>query len=234
MNIQIIIHESFEGPGAIQYWIDKHKYSCSYTRLYEGDKLPNSSEVFDMLVIMGGPQSPGTSKEECHYFDSMAEQYLIKDAVEKGKIVLGICLGAQLISNALGGITVASTQKEIGLHPVTLTDSGRDDRLFTDFPETFDCGHWHSDMPGLTEEATIIAQSDGCPRQIIRFAQKVYAFQCHFEFTPNAINDMIANCADELEKEKDKPFVQSAEQLIINDYGISNKLLFSFLDRLVE
>lgn len=234
MNIHIIIHEAFEGPGAIQYWIDKHHYTCSSTHLYAGDKLPKNSADFDMLIIMGGPQSPDMSKDECPYFDSEAEQFLIKDAVASDKIVLGICLGAQMISNALGGITVASPEKEIGLFPVTLTKLGRDDKLFANFPMTFDCGHWHGDMPGLTEEATIIAQSEGCPRQIIRFAPKVYAFQCHFEFTSEAINDMITNCADELEAERGKPLVQSAEQLRANDYSAANALLFRFLNELVK
>ncbi|MCU4158090.1 gamma-glutamyl-gamma-aminobutyrate hydrolase family protein [Carboxylicivirga sp. A043] len=234
MIIHFIIHEAFEGPGAIQNWVETNKHTCTYTRVYNGDKLPNSSNGFEMLVVMGGPQSPATTMEECAYFDSRAEQQLIRQAVEAGKKVLGVCLGAQLLSNAMGGTTVASPKKEIGLYAVTLTEAGQKDELFDCFPETFACGHWHGDMPGLTDESVVIAQSEGCPRQIIRFAPKVYAFQCHFEFTPDAIEAMITNCSDELELEKGKPFVQTAEQLQANDYSDTNQLLYRFLDGLVK
>ncbi|MCG8582359.1 MAG: gamma-glutamyl-gamma-aminobutyrate hydrolase family protein [Bacteroidales bacterium] len=234
MRIHFIIHEAFEGPGAVRHWAEKHQYTCTYTHLFAGDKLPVHCHDFDMLVIMGGPQSPDMSQEECPYFNSEAEQQFIRLAVDSEKTVLGICLGAQMISNAMGGRTTASPNKEIGLYPVTLTEAGKKDALFADFPEVFDCGHWHGDMPGLTDAAVVIAQSEACPRQIIRFAPKVYAFQCHFEFTPDDIEAMITNCADELESEKEKPFVQSAAQLRANDYSNTNDSLYKILDGLVE
>jgi GMP synthase (glutamine-hydrolysing) len=139
-----------------------------------------------------------------------------------------------MISNALGGTTVASPQKEIGLYPVSLTEAGKKDALFSGFPDSFACGHWHGDMPGLTDDAVIIAQSEGCPHQIIRFAPMVYAVQCHFEFTPEAIQQMIDNSTKELEAEKGKPFVQSAAQLRANDYSGANQLLYRFLNGLVK
>ncbi|WP_289054642.1 glutamine amidotransferase-related protein [Carboxylicivirga marina] len=234
MHIHIIMHEAFEGPGAFLSWIEKHQHSSSYTRLYLGDSLPKTCSHFDLLLIMGGPQSPSTTSDECSYFNSEAEQQLIRLAVENNKLVLGVCLGSQLISNAMGGTTIASPNKEIGLFPVTLTEAGKNDPLFADFPETFACGHWHGDMPGLTDEAVIIAQSTACPRQIIRFAPNVYAFQCHFEFNPSTISAMIENCHSELEQEKGKPFVQSIEQLRTNGYSMANKLLYKFLDGFVK
>ncbi|WP_430817025.1 glutamine amidotransferase-related protein [Carboxylicivirga sp. RSCT41] len=234
MHIHFIIHEAFEGPGAIRQWALKRQYNCTYTHLYAGDALPQHCNDFDMLIVMGGPQSPDMSRQECPHFNSGAEQQLIKMAVDSGKIVLGVCLGAQMISNALGATTTASPFKEIGLYPVTLTEAGKKDALFTDFPEVFDCGHWHGDMPGLTKDAVVLAHSEACPRQIIRFAPKVYAFQCHFEFTPDDIDAMITNCAKELEEEKDAAFVQSVAQLRANDYSGANALLFKLLDQLVK
>ena len=234
MHIHIIMHEAFESPGAILSWIENNNIEHSYTHLYLGEKLPQNTDSFDMLLIMGGPQSPTTTLEECEYFDSKAEQELIRSAVEKKQIVLGICLGAQMLSNAMGGETISSPEKEIGLFPVTLTEEGKNDALLSHFPESFNCGHWHGDMPGLTNDAAILAQSDGCPRQIVRFAPKAYAFQCHFEFTPQAIDDMIENCSEELVKEKDRAFVQSSTELRDNNYDDCNKLLFGFLDKLIQ
>jgi len=233
MNIQIIMHEAFEGPGAIESWIELNKHKATYTKLYQGDQLPSNCDNFDFLIVMGGPQSPSTTVEECAYFDSAAEQTLINNTVESNKAVLGICLGSQLLSNAMGGTTIASPNKEIGLYEVSLNEEGQKDPLLADFTSTFLCGHWHGDMPGLTDEAVILASSQGCPRQIVRFAPKAYAFQCHFEFTPSAIEDMITNCREELKRDKKLPFVQSPKKLRANDYSQSNNLLFGFLDKLV-
>lgn len=232
MHIHIIQHEAFETPGAIADWIETNRIKKSSTKLYSGETLPSVID-FDMLIIMGGPQSPYTTMEECAHFDSLAEQAFIRQVIVNNKLVLGICLGAQMISNSLGGLTTKSPEKEIGLFPVSLTDAGRNDELLADFPDSFNCGHWHGDMAGLTDESIVLAQSEGCPRQIIRFTPKVYAIQCHLEFTPSAINDMITNCAVELENEQNRRFVQSAEQLRNNDYSSTNALLFRFLDRFI-
>lgn len=234
MHIHIIQHESFEAPGAFITWIQQKQHTYTTSHLYLDDALPDNSESFDMLLIMGGPQSPYSSLDEFPHFDTVAEQAVIKQAIDDDKIVLGVCLGAQMISNALGANTTASPNKEIGLLPVILSKEGLQDTLFSDFPTVFDCGHWHGDMPGLTDDAIIIAQSDGCPRQIVRYGPKVYGLQCHFEFTAKDINNMITNCHEELEREKDKPYVQSPEQLIANDYSSANHLLFIFLDRLTS
>lgn len=67
------MHESFEAPGAIKTWCDKNNVDITYTRLYEEDKLPKSTNDFEILFVMGGPQSPATTKEECPYFDAKAE-----------------------------------------------------------------------------------------------------------------------------------------------------------------
>ena len=91
-------------------------------------------------------------------------------------------------------------------------------------------GHWHGDMPGLTQESSLLATSEGCPRQIVRYTSKVYGFQCHFEFTQDSIEGMIENCGYELEQYKGLPYIETAEQLRSHDYTSINKMLFMFLD----
>jgi GMP synthase (glutamine-hydrolysing) len=146
--------------------------------------------------------------------------------------VLGVCLGAQFISQALGAGFERSPHREIGVFPVALTDEGKRDPLLHDFPDIFDVAHWHGDMPGLTPESKVLAASQGCPRQIVRYAPTVYGFQCHFEFTVEAVDDMIANSRRELEQFKGQRFVESPAQLRAHEYGPMNELLFCFLNRL--
>ena len=189
---------------------------------------------FDFLVIMGGPQSPETSTHQSPHFDSKKEIAFIKRAIEQNKILLGVCLGAQLIGEALGGHFERSPNREIGVYPVTLNDNGKEDLIFKTFPKTFKVGHWHGDMPGLTPDSKILATSRGCPRQIVRYAPKIYGFQCHFEFTAETIEGMINASEVELKKYKSLPYVENAQQLFSHNYSEMNELLFIFLDKLIK
>lgn len=229
MKVHIVMHESFESPAAIEIWAQKKGYDVTYTKLYEGNTFPESID-FDFLVVMGGPQSPETTIEECPHFDAKKEIAFIQKAIENKKILLGVCLGAQFIGEALGARFDHSPNREIGVFPVTLTEDGKQDTIFSTFPEKFMVGHWHGDMPGLTPDSKILATSEGCPRQIVSYSPKIYGFQCHFEFTPKAIEAMIENNAHELEQYKELPYIETAEQLRAHDYTEMNQFLFEFLD----
>jgi GMP synthase (glutamine-hydrolysing) len=179
---------------------------------------------------MGGPQSPDTTIEQCPHFNAKEEIELIKRAIDHGKAVLGVCLGAQLIGEALGANFDHSPHREIGIFELTLTEAGKRDPIVSTFPSKLLVGHWHGDMPGLTEDSEILAYSAGCPRQIVRFTPRVYGFQCHFEFTPEAVEGMVESCSEELEKYKSQPYVQGAAALKSADYSEMNDYLYKFLD----
>jgi len=232
MKLHIIMHESFEAPAAIVDWAFEKDHQTAYTHLYKGETLPENVDAFDFLIIMGGPQSPETIIQECPHFNAKEEIIFIKKAIDHKKLVLGICLGAQLIGEALGAKFQKSPNKEIGVFELMLTDDAKHDTAFFDFPNQFLVGHWHSDMPGLTSEAKILASSKACPRQIINYLPGVYGFQCHFEFTLAAIKEMIKHCGNALKKSDSLPYVQSADRLLSHDYTPINKQLFKFLDRI--
>jgi GMP synthase (glutamine-hydrolysing) len=125
-------------------------------------------------------------------------------------------------------------EKEIGNFPITLTTEGQANEKFAHFGDTLEVGHWHNDMPGLTEGAKIIAVSEGCPRQIVEYSDRVYGFQCHMELTPTVIEALIAATEVDLAKLKDHRFVQQPDTLRANEYHAMNRKLFGFLDKLVE
>jgi len=230
MRMHIIMHESFEAPGAIEVWAKKNKVALTYTRLYWGDKLPQDINSFVVLVVMGGPQSPATTTVECAHFDAQKEISFIRKSIDENKYLLGICLGAQLIGEALGARFDHSQNREIGVFNLKLTDQAKTDPVFSQFPDTFPVGHWHGDMPGLTSESEILAFSEGCPRQVVKYTPNIYGFQCHFEFTKDSIEGMIQNCSDELEKFKDFPYIQNQDTLRKQDFTVINNKLYLFLD----
>ena len=232
MHIHFIIHEHFEAPGAYEIWGKSRGCSLSYTRVYQGEPLPEELGHTDLLIIMGGPQSPATTREECPWFDAQAEKALISRAIEEGKTVIGVCLGSQLIGEALGAAFCHSPEKEIGKFPVRLTDAGKANPLFEGFGSVLNVGHWHNDMPGLTPQAKVLAYSEGCPRQIVQYSERVYGFQCHMELTPEVVELLIEHSQNDLLRAGEFRFVETAEKLRSHDYREMNQVLFSFLDKL--
>lgn len=232
MKVHLVVHEAYEAPAAIATWAAERGHLTSWSRVYAGDRVPASADGIDFLVIMGGPQSPVTTLGECPHFDSAAEQALISDAVAAGRAVVGVCLGAQLLGAALGAPAARSEHAEIGVFPIRLTADGRADRRLAGFPVTLDAGHWHHDMAGLPPGATVLAASDGCARQIIRYRELAYGFQCHLEFTSESIAPLIAASAGELAQRSGERYVQTASFLRADSYDAMNGALFSFLDNL--
>lgn len=234
VTIHFIVHEEFEGPGAFEHWAIKRGYKYSFSRVYLNENLPQDIDLIDLLIVLGGPQRPSTTKNECPHFDSQQEITLIQQFISKGKAVLGVCLGAQLIGEALGASFKKSPFKEIGAFPIALTEIGKTNENFSHFPESVVVGHWHGDMPGLTDDAKVIAKSNGCPRQIIEYSKLVYGFQCHLEFCPELIELLISNSEMELNLLSGEKYVQSSQELRSHNNKEMNALLFSFLDKLVK
>ncbi len=227
MKIQYILHADFETPGVIQIWAQQNHFEENACRPFLGEKLPDPVH-FDLLIIMGGPQSALAIEEAPYLSDEIA---LIKKALHRGTPILGFCLGAQLIGEALGATTEHSPSKEVGVFPIQLTEEGTQDILLESVPLKFPVVHWHNDMPGLTAESTILAFSEGCPRQIIRYLPFVYGFQCHLEPTKKNIETMIQHCPGDLTHGQ---FVQSAAEFLSSDFDSINKILIQILNNLVK
>lgn len=233
MKVHFVMHEAFEAPGAFEDWVSARGYQASYSRVYQQDALPATAESFDLLVVLGGPQDPATTMEQCPHFNALAERELINKAISAQRAVVGVCLGSQLIGEALGAGFNHSPEKEIGKFPIHLTEEGLANPKFSHFGQTLDVGHWHNDMPGLTEQAKVIAYSEGCPRQIIEYSRLVYGFQCHMELTRDVVELLIKASEAEWVTLMDRRFVQQPSALRANDYREMNQKLFVFLDRLV-
>lgn len=225
MKILIIIHASFEEPGSIEIWAKKRGHEIVISNPYKGEKLPEISD-FDFLIVMGGPQSPLELDKAPYLADEID---LIKRAITQHKRIIGICLGAQLISEALGVKTERSPHREIGMYPIELLEDAKLDPVFGQFPSKFDMMHWHNDMPGIPKGAVLLAKSEGCPRQAYRYGDRVYGFQCHFELTQELVKRMIEHCPDDL---KMGTYIRSKDEIINADYSEINLKMENILDYL--
>lgn len=203
MRTRIFQHVSFEGPGNIAGWLRQAGSHISTTELFKGDPIPDHSE-FDLLVVMGGPMSVNDEKI---YPWLQAEKRCIREAIEAGKKVLGVCLGAQLIASAVGAKVYPNDEKEIGWFPVTA--SGSRENVFQ-FPRELSVFHWHGDTFDLPREAVLLASSPACKHQAFQIGDGVIGLQFHLEVTPDAVGSMISHCGNELVTQ---PFIQTAAQM---------------------
>lgn len=228
VRIHFLQHVSFEGPGYFGLWAQQKGFSVSGTKLFEQVTFPDH-ESYDWLVIMGGPMS---IHDEHEFSWLRAEKQFIRSAVDAGKIVLGVCLGAQLIAGVLGTRVYPNQQKEIGWFPIEQTSEGKDHLYFSQFPEALTVMHWHGETFDLPAGAVRLFSSAACLNQAFIFNKRVFAFQFHFEFTPESLALIIENCRNELVPDR---FIQTETDIIANSRHCqtTNHYLSDLLDRLL-
>jgi GMP synthase-like glutamine amidotransferase len=216
MRLHYIQHVPFEGPANIRGWAENQGWQISATHLYRLEKLPSPDDL-DWLVIMGGPMNIYQEKE---YPWLAAEKRFIEETIKTDKIVLGICLGAQLIADVLGGRVVRNRHKEIGWFPVSLRPEGLASMPFQGFPDEFQALHWHGDTFSLPAGAAMLAESEACPAQAFSSnGGRVLALQFHLESSIDSVRALIQNCSDEL---VDGVYIQSAEAILEKRENFSN------------
>lgn len=230
LRVHYLQHEPFEGIGCIEQWISKHNYVTTSTKFFNSENLPET-DAFDMLVIMGGAMN---IYEEDKFPWLAAEKQFIKKAIDEGKVVVGICLGAQLIADTLGGKVTQNIEKEIGWFPITLTDAGKECAVFKGLPETFPVFHWHGDTFQIPEGAVHLASTEVCTNQAFLFKDKVLGLQFHMEVTQETLAAMTAEMDDELNA--GGSYVQDIYEMRKGTAHIEkcNEYVFNILDKLVS
>ena len=121
MRLHYIQHIQPENPGSILVWARDKGYPVTHTIIYENEWFPDL-QSFDWLVVMGGPMN--VYEEEVHPW-LVEEKDLIKRSIAAGKVVLGICLGSQLIAEVIGGKVTANVQPEDRLDAHTMERQGK-------------------------------------------------------------------------------------------------------------
>nr|WP_324258332.1 type 1 glutamine amidotransferase [Cellvibrio fontiphilus] len=195
MRIHSLQHVPFEDIGSMAEDFQRRGYSLTTTHWYKGDNTPSVAD-FDALIVMGGPMG---IYDEAIYPWLGAEKTLIKNAIDAGKIVLGICLGAQLIADVLGGKVTRNPHKEIGWWPITIAPAAASHpiaQVLARHPEVF---HWHGDTFALPPGALLLASSEACLNQAFCYGDRVYGFQFHLETTPDSAAALIDNCGDDID-----------------------------------
>ncbi len=224
MQCHFVQHCDFETPGSLTTWALEHQFEVEIYHPYRGDNLPQV-KPYEPVIFLGGPQS-ATQYQQYDYLEN--EVSFIRELIKLKQPLVGICLGAQLIGESLGGKTVRSPEKEVGIFPITLTKEAQTHPYFVNLDTKIPVMHWHNDMPGLTPNARVLATSEGCPRQIVEFAPHILGFQCHFEAKDEWLALLLKHARCDLAPSR---FTQSSEDMRKSSFEHMNHFLHTVLDR---
>lgn len=228
-KIQCLTHVPFENAANIHVWAQDNSHDLQYTHLYRKQHFPDI-EDFDILAIMGGLMN---IYEHDKYPWLIEEKKFIAQAIEKNKKVVGICLGAQLLADVLGGKVTQNKYKEIGWFDINLTDHAKNSSLFSSLPEQFTAFQWHGDTFTIPPGAVNLATNQTCQNQAFQYSDNVIALQFHLDYSQHSIEEMLENCSDEL---VDAPYIQTEQQIRDGYHRIPQikGLLYKCLDALCQ
>jgi GMP synthase (glutamine-hydrolysing) len=213
MKVLILMHVDQEGPGLIEDCSRELAIPYEIRNLGAGAALPKLDD-FTHIVILGGPMNV---YEEDRYPFLGREDLFIKEALQRGKSVLGICLGAQLMAKALGARVFRAPVKEIGWFEVSLTSQGLADPLFAGFPKTFSVFQWHGDTFDLPKGAQLLATSPAVLHQAFRYGEAAYGLQFHLEVTEGMVRQWMEGYEEEFAAGSVPPYTK--DQILKDTVG---------------
>jgi len=228
MRLHIFQHVSFEGMGSIQSWADRAELTTHVTRFYQNDPLPPLKEVTH-LIIMGGPMGV---YDHQRFPWLVKEKRFIRDVMDAGRSLLGICLGAQLMADALGARVYKNPAPEIGWFPIHKSRAAQSDPTASFLPQSLEVFHWHGDTFDMPRGARCLAYSEACRHQGFCLNRRIVGLQFHLETTPESLHALIENCSDEI---VDGPFIQSATTMrtVTDRFAPNQKVMETLLGQWV-
>jgi GMP synthase-like glutamine amidotransferase len=207
MKIRVLEHSSINTLGTIEEYATIKNHVVESTRFYE-IKRPPPIDSFDLLITMAGPMGIYDYNENPWLRN---EKDFIKQAVEAGKPVLGICLGAQMLADILGARVYNNRYMEMGWFPVKTTAQEKEIDLLKGLPDEITVFHWHSQTFDLPAGALHLFESDACKNQGFIYGDRVVALQFHPEVNEERIQSLINLFGDGI---VDELFVQKKEEML--------------------
>jgi len=212
--ITILQHGEHEPAGTVEDTLREKNEPFTVLRLYEGDPVP--AEPPKQLIILGGQMSVNDETEFPFLRD---EKALVKKAVAGGSVVLGICLGAQMIAAACGKKVYAG-EKELGWREITGCHAPG--RRF--FPGEFEVFHWHKETFDLPEGARLLATG-----KIIKNQAFMINNALGVQFHPEVTKEIITYWARDLGADERAAILKDSEKKLDENRILCDAIVQVFL-----
>ena len=196
MAIITFQHDDINKPGRLGMTLRDHGFKLDIRRLDQGDQVPVDLDGVEGVVSLGGR----ANVDDSHAWLDQERAY-IKAAHERSLPVIGICLGAQLVAEALGGTVSKMEAAEVGFAPVTLTPRAHTDTVLNGVAWTAPQFHHHFyEVSELPPGATLLASSERCTNQAFQVGMRTYGFQYHPECDRPMIDALMKDAKTDLNR----------------------------------
>ena len=181
MKFLVLQHIPIEHPGIFTDFMKKDNIEIHTVELDDGETIPDLKS-YDAMIVMGGPMD--TWQEEEYSWLKPEKESIYEFVCIQKKPYLGLCLGAQLLGEVIGGKVKKMEIPEIGALTIDISNH---ETIFKNMPNKIKVLQWHSyEVSSLPKEANLLASSNECLVQAFSF-NKAFGLQFHVEQTEKTV-----------------------------------------------